>query len=291
MPADFLTAAIRQLEAAGIDTARLDAEVLLAEAAGISRIEILTGTSVLSAEALNRFESMVARRAAREPLAYIVGRKEFFSLDFEVTPAVLIPRPETEFLVSAALEAIAGKPGARVLDIGTGSGAIAIAIAINAPGAVVTATDISADALAVARRNARRHGVNDRMRCALADVYDTRDGEAPPGIFDLIVSNPPYVGANSVAQLAPEILMHEPRVALSDDGDGLEFYRRIARGARSHLSADAQLMVEAGAGQDRAIVEIFERAGLAPLGVINDLAGIPRVVKAANPQGVSHSQT
>ncbi|HUA34870.1 MAG TPA: peptide chain release factor N(5)-glutamine methyltransferase [Candidatus Binataceae bacterium] len=282
MAADILAAAIHRLEAADIETARLDAEVLLAEAAQVSRVEILTGTLVVSSEALHKFDSMVTRRAAREPVAYIVGHKEFFSLDFEVTHAVLIPRPETEFLVSAALEAIAGKPGARVLDIGTGSGAIAIAIAVNAPGAIVTAADISAEALAIARRNARQHRVDDRMSCALADVYEALDNSEVLGTFDLIVSNPPYVSEKSLAQLAPEILIHEPRVALTDHSDGLQFYRRIAQGARSHMTDDAQLMVEAGAGQDHAIVEIFERAGLAPNGVINDLAGIPRVVIASN---------
>lgn len=287
MAADILAAAIRRLEAAGIDTARLDAELLLAEAAHLSRIELLTNPNALSAEEAQRFDAMVSRRVAREPLAYIVGHKEFFSLDFEVTRAVLIPRPETEFLVSAALEAIGDAPRARVLDIGTGSGAIAIAIAVNAPGAIVTAVDISADALAVAERNARRHGVHDRMRLALADVYETRAAQPPLGIFDVIVSNPPYVSEASVTGLAPEILEHEPRVALSDGGDGLEFYRRIARDARAHMGVDAQLMVEAGAGQTQAIIAIIKSAGLEPRGVITDLAGIPRVVKASNSRTTS----
>jgi release factor glutamine methyltransferase len=280
MLADIVAAAARRLEAAGIDTARLDAELLMAAAAGVSRVEVLTNAVVPSAEALSRYAAMIARRAAREPLAYIVGHKEFFSLDFEVTPAVLIPRPETEFLVSAALEAIAHKRDARVLDIGTGSGAIAIAIAINAPSAIVTATDISRDALAVAQRNARRHGVESRFRLALGDVYDTNDSSKPLGVFDLIVSNPPYVSEAEVTKLAPEIRLHEPPVALSDGADGLEFYRRIAKGARTHLTQHGELIVEAGAGQHQAIAEIFTSAGLTIRDTIRDLASIPRVVIA-----------
>src|SRR5580692_8139705 len=144
--------ASRRLAAAGIESSHLDAQLLMAEAAGITRESVVTGSIDLSPAILKKFDALIARREKREPVAYIVGHKEFFSLDFEVTPAVLIPRPETEFVVGAALECIAEKASARVLDIGTGSGAIAIAIAVNAPDAQVTALDISADALALASR-------------------------------------------------------------------------------------------------------------------------------------------
>ena len=178
------TQASRRLAAAGIESSRLDAELLLAAAAGVTREAVVTGSIDLSSAILKKFDAMVARREKREPVAYIVGHKEFYSLDFEVTPAVLIPRPETEFVVSAALECIAGKANARVLDIGTGSGAIAIAIAVNAPTRSVTAVDISADALAggVAQRKASSsRGSNELRR---ADCFDILDGGAALGTFD-----------------------------------------------------------------------------------------------------------
>jgi release factor glutamine methyltransferase len=281
---DVIAAAAQRLDAAGIDTARLDAEILMAEAMGVSRVEVLASRGAASPQTLERFETLLARRLAREPIAYIVGHKEFFSLEFEVTPAVLIPRPETEFLVTAALGAISRKPGARLLDIGTGSGAIAIAFVAHAPGAIITAVDISAAALAVARRNANRHGVTDQMRLVRADLYEVLDGGSPLGRFDVIASNPPYIGAAEVAKLAPEIRMHEPVVALTDCGDGLDFYRRIAAGAREHLAPEGQVMVEIGAGQQSAIAEIFARAGLEVRAIINDLEGIARVLTAEWPR-------
>jgi release factor glutamine methyltransferase len=277
---DLVSAAARTLERAGIESARLDAEVLMAEAAGISRAEVVAASVTPTEGAFARFEVMVARRAAREPLAYIVGHKEFFSLDFEVTPDVLIPRPETELLVHEALEIVGRKPIARVLDIGIGSGAIAIAIAVNAPGAQVVAVDISPAALEVAHRNAARHRVEGRMRLLLADVYKPRDSGEPLGHFDVIAANPPYVDRAGVANLEPEIRLHEPRAALTDEGDGLEFYRRIAGGASAHLNKGGKVLVEIGAGQQSMIEWIFERCGLEVMSVVADLVGIPRVLKA-----------
>jgi release factor glutamine methyltransferase len=267
------------LERAGVESPRLDAELLLAEAAGCTRERVLAGLAEISADGSARFAEMLARRAAREPLAYIVGHKEFYSIDLEVTPAVLIPRPETETVVAAALEFIARRPAARILDLGTGSGAIAIAIAVNAPGASVTATDISDSALAVARRNATCAGVAARVALRRADCFDVRDGGAQLGRFDLIVSNPPYVGALEAVRLAPEITHYEPALAVSAGGDGLAIVRRIAAGARARLERSGALMVEVGAGQADAVAALFRDAGLSRVGVINDLAGIPRVVR------------
>jgi release factor glutamine methyltransferase len=277
---DRVLTAARRLERAGIESARLDAEVLMAEAAGVSRAEVVAGSFNPTEETLARFDAMVARRAAREPLAYIVGHKEFFSLDFEVTPDVLIPRPETETLVHEALEIVGRKPLTKVLDIGTGSGAIAIAIAVNAPGAQVVAVDISPAALYVARRNAARHRVEGRVRLLLADVYQPIEGDEPLGHFDVIAANPPYVAVDGVAKLEPEIRAHEPRVALTDEGDGLEFYRRIAAGASAYLNKSGTVLAEIGAGQASAIEQIFTRSGLEVMSVITDLAGIPRVLKS-----------
>ncbi len=276
---DRVSDAALKLKRAGIESARLDAEVLMAEAAGVSRAEVFAGSINLTKEALVRFEAMVTRRAAREPLAYIVGHKEFFSLDFEVTPDVLIPRPETETLVHEALEIVGRKPIARVLDIGTGSGAIAIAIGVNAPGAQVVAVDISPAALEVARRNAARHRVEGRLQLLVADVYRPLESDEPLGQFDVIASNPPYVDSAGVANLESEIRSHEPRVALTDESDGLEFYRRIAAGASAHLHNGGTVLVEIGAGQTSDIEQIFARSGLEMMSVISDLAGIPRVLK------------
>lgn len=277
---DAIDRAARRLAASGVESAWLDAELLMAAAAGVTRAEILSGGAVLSSETLARFDAMLARRTKREPLAYIVGHKEFYSLDFEVSPAVLIPRPETELAVTAALEAIELVRDPRVLDIGTGSGAIAIAIAANAPAARVTATDISPRALALAARNAVRHRVADRVSFRRADRFEVLDAEPPLGHFDLIVSNPPYIDDGALAGLEPEVRGYEPHVALAAGSDSLNFFRAIASGARVHLGGGGELIVEVGAGQAAAVAQIFDRAGLRVVSVLDDLAGLPRVVRA-----------
>jgi release factor glutamine methyltransferase len=257
---------------AGIDPARLDAEVLLAHACGASRASLMAGMNVPS-DAAARFRRMIARRVAREPIAYIIGSKEFFSLDFEVTPAVLIPRPETESLVEAALKFLAIRPNSRVLDIGTGSGAIAIAIAANAPNVQIKAIDISQEALEVARRNAIRHRCTDRLDLIAADLFSDDASR-----FDLIVSNPPYVADGDFETLQPEIRLHEPRVALTFGTDGLDMYRRIAAASRARLTPEGAVMVEIGAGQASEVEALFRRAGFSKIDVIRDLAGIERVI-------------
>jgi len=272
--------ASRKLAESGIESSRLDAELLLAKAAGVTREAVVIGSIALSSAILKKFDELLARREKREPIAYILGHKEFYSLDFEVTPAVLIPRPETEFVVSAALECIAGKADARVLDIGTGSGAIAIAIAVNAPQAHVTAVDISADVLAVASRNARRHRVEDRVTIRRGDCFDVRDGGAALGTFAAIVSNPPYLDDSEVAALEPDVHRYEPRVALSAGASGLDVLQRITMGARTLLETNGELIVEMGAGHAGDVVGLIARAGLSVVSVINDFAGHQRVVRA-----------
>jgi release factor glutamine methyltransferase len=272
--------AARRLAAAGIDSAKLDAQVLLAESAGVTRAEAVTGSIDRTPAVLKKFEAMVARREKREPIAYILGHKEFYSLDFEVTPAVLIPRPETEFVVGAALESIAAKANARVLDIGTGSGAIAIAIAVNAPSARVTATDISADALEVASRNARRHRVEDRVTFRRADCFEVLDGGPALAAFDVIAANPPYLHDAEIATLDPDVLCYEPHVALTAGRDGFDVLSRIASAAARHLSFEGELIFEVALGQASIVSKLVEEAGLRAAGVINDLAGHPRVVHA-----------
>ena len=277
---ELIDQASRRLAAVGIESSRLDAEVLLAKAAGVTREFAITGSFDLSTETLKKFEAVIARRERREPVAYIVGHKEFYSLDFEVTPAVLIPRPETEFVVGAALECIVRKANPRLLDIGTGSGAIAIAIAVNAPSAQITAVDISADAIAVGSRNALRHRVEDRVTFRRGDCFHMLDGGAALGMFDAIVSNPPYLDEAEIAALEPDVRGFEPRVALISGTGGLDILRRIAVGASANLADEGELIVEVGMGQAPVVAKLFEEAGMSVVAVINDFAGHQRVVRA-----------
>jgi len=276
----MIEAAVHRLAAAGLESARLDTELLMAAAAGVTRAAAITGSIELSPAAQKKFDAMIARREKREPVAYILGRKEFYSLDLEVSPVVLIPRPESEIVVGAALEFIAGRPHARVLDVGTGSGAIAIAIAVNAPHACVTAVDISADAISVAARNARRHGVEDRVKIRRADCFDVLDGGAALGIFEVIASNPPYLDDAEIGALELDVRGYEPQIAMSAGIGGLDILSRIAAGAPQHLADDGELIVEVAAGQAAAVANIVAAAGLRVVAVINDFAGHPRVVRA-----------
>jgi release factor glutamine methyltransferase len=281
---DAVTAVARacaRLARAGVESARLDAELLMAVAAGVSRARLIAGGVEIDQAGADRFEWMVARRQAREPLAYIVGHREFFSLDFAVGPGVLIPRPETETVVEAALELLRGRPAATVLDIGTGSGAIAIAIAKNAPKAQIVALDISNVALEVAADNARRHRCAGRVAFLRGDCFAAlEDGVPPLDPFDLIVSNPPYIAETEFAAMTPEVCDFEPRVALAGGRDGLNFYRGIAAGLARWLAQDGEVILEVGAGQADAVEAMMRSAGCAVSARKRDLAGIDRVVRA-----------
>lgn len=278
-----LTDAAAILAAAGIDTPRFDAELLLAVAAGADRASLYGGRVALDDAARERLAEMVELRARRMPLAYIVGRREFFSLEIEVAPGVLIPRPETETLVAAALGRLRERAGLRVLDLGCGSGAIVIALAVNAPQARYVASDLSEDALEIAAHNAARHGVAGRIEFRHADLFAPLDGAGEFGRFDLIVSNPPYIADAELARLAPEIRDFEPRVALAGGADGLDFCRRLARALNAHLEPGATVAVEVGAGQARQVAEMFGAAGLTDIALDRDLAGVERVVRGVKP--------
>jgi release factor glutamine methyltransferase len=277
---ELIEAASVQLDRAGVDTPRLDAEVMLAEATGRSRTDVMFGAIAIDAHARSRFDAMIGRRARREPLAYIIGHKEFYSIEFQVTPAVLIPRPETEVVVAVALEFLAERSRARVLDLGTGVGAIAVAIAANATHVEVVASDISIAGLEVAARNTDRQGLRDRVEFRHADCFDPLDGAGPLGRFDLIVSNPPYVRDDAIAGLQPEIARWEPRAALSGGPDGLALYRRIARDSCAHSEADSRVIFELGDRQAEAVRRILSDSGCTGITTIPDLAGSPRVISA-----------
>lgn len=278
-----LTDAAAILAAAGIDTPRFDAELLLAVAAGADRASLYGGRVELDDAARERLAEMVELRARRMPLAYIIGRREFFSLDIDVAPGVLIPRPETETLVAAALSLMRDRPGPRVLDLGCGSGAIAIALAVNAPQARYVASDLSEDALEIAAHNAARHGVAGRIEFRHADFFAPLDGAGEFGRFDLIVSNPPYIADAELAGLAPEIRDFEPRVALAGGPDGLASYRRLMAGLSAHLAPGGTVAVEVGAGQARQVAAMFGTAGLTEIETERDLAGVERVVRGVKP--------
>jgi len=256
----------------GIDSPRLDAELLLADTLGLDRVGLyLNFERPLQAEELANYREKVRRRAGREPLAYILGATEFWSLPLKVTPAVLIPRPDTELLVEEALKRLAG--ATQVLDVGTGSGALAIALVHECAEWTVTAIDVSATALAVAAENARANGVAERIAFMEADLADL-----PAGPFDLVVSNPPYISTGDLAGLMPEVGDFEPHLALDGGADGLAAYRALAGQVSRVLAADGWLLVEVGIGQASSVRELFTEAGLAEIFTARDLAGIERVV-------------
>ncbi|HEY1269905.1 MAG TPA: peptide chain release factor N(5)-glutamine methyltransferase [Candidatus Binatia bacterium] len=271
--------AVAQLTAVGIDSARLDAEMLMAETLRIERSRLfLNRDGMLDDAALARFSELVARRANGEPVSYITGRREFWSLDLVVTPAVLTPRPETELLVETSLKLIAAKSSPHILDLGTGSGAIAVALAKEIPGAEIVATDIFREALEIARANARRHGVANRISFFAGDVFTPV--AAMTGGFDLIVSNPPYIRRADIAALPRDVRDYEPRIALDGGADGLDFYRRIVTEAPDYLLDGGFVAVEIGAGMGPEVAGLFTNAGFADVRIEKDLAGLERVVSA-----------
>ena len=231
----------------GIDQPRAGAEVLLAHVLGTERIQLyLNFDRPLAPDELASYRELIRRRAAHEPTQYITGRQEFWSLQFTVTPAVLIPRPETELLVEKALELVSDS-SKRVLDLGTGSGAIAVALAHECKTVQIVAADNSWAALQVARGNAARHHVSERIALVATDLFEGFSSSGP--LFEVIISNPPYIGEEEFCQLAPEIRVYEPRTALLAGPRGLAFIRRIIGEAPAYLKPGGSLLVEIGAGQ------------------------------------------
>jgi release factor glutamine methyltransferase len=265
-------AALRERLGAASPSAALDAEILVAHAAGTGRSALAADPDrPLCPEELLALESLARRRLAGEPVAYLTGRQEFWSLELEVTPDVLVPRPETELAVERVLAALGDGGRPAVLDLGTGSGAIALAVADERPDAAVTATDVSAAALAVAQRNATRLGLRN-LRFLEGSWFDPLAGSR----FDVIVSNPPYVAAGDPALVA---LAREPRAALLGGIDGLDAIEAIVSAAPSHLEPGGWLIVEHGAAQGAAVRAHFAAAGLAAVATRRDLAGHERVTE------------
>jgi release factor glutamine methyltransferase len=266
----------RQLQAAGRASARLEAELLLAQVLGRPRSHLLAHAGEpLAPEAAARYGSLLARAAAGEPLAYLTGRREFWTLTLTVSPAVLIPRPETELAVERCLALLADEPTARVCDLGTGAGGIALALAAERPDWRITATDLSVAALEVARANAHRLGFT-RVEFLLGDWLAPLAART----FELIVSNPPYIAMHDPAL---DALGHEPRHALTPGATGLEALLRLIREARAHINAGGWLVLEHGADQREAVAAALVEAGYARVRCHRDLAGHDRISEGQRP--------
>jgi release factor glutamine methyltransferase len=263
----------------GIPSARLDTEVLLAFCLKRDRLEFLKNPEMrISKTQLTDFKKLIARRMKWEPVAYIAGRKEFWSFTLEVNQDVLIPRPDTEVLVEETLNICRtqdfNKP--RILDIGTGSGAIALALAKELPQSKIVATDISPAALTVAKKNTRKLGLAKQIEFLRGDLF-----EPVNGIFDIIVSNPPYIADQEYQQLPPGVKDYEPKEALWAGQTGVEFYEKLIYQSKKHLKDDGWLLLEIGAKQEQAVRGLMEDSGFYDsITVRRDYAGLPRVVRA-----------
>lgn len=270
----FLMAQFRD---AGIDTAEIDARLLLMVAANLTHSDIIMrGTDNLTGEALERVSEYSARRLSGEPVDHILGRREFYGRDFRVTKDVLSPRPETEMLIDAALEIIKFKPEARLLDLGTGSGAIIISILAEAKNTTGVAVDLSEAALAVAAENAAQHDVAGRLTLRRGSWFDPVSGR-----FDIILSNPPYITDAAMKNLGREVKNYDPDLALRGGEDGLAAYREIISQAPHHLTAGGFLLLEIGYDQGASVSALLLEAGYAEISVHKDISGHDRMIKAA----------
>ena len=265
----------------GAENPRLDAEVLLAEARGCRRIELYTAFNELADEPVRTvFRELVRRRADGMPVAYLVGRREFYSAEFRVTPQVLIPRPETEFIITTLLDLVgdARQSELTIADVGTGSGILAVCLAAELPAAKVIATDVSSDALTIAKTNAKQHNVQDRIEFVETDLLEL----VPAGpTFDFIVSNPPYVSQSEYLELDPTVRDFEPERALVAGPTGAEVIERLLVQAAARLKPSAALIVEISPMIERRVHELFQASGqFEAVETVRDLAQLPRVVFA-----------
>lgn len=266
---------------AGISSARLEAQLLLAHVLRCSRMQLYTGfDKPLAEEELTGYRELIKRRLGGEPVAYLLGEHEFWGLPFFIDASVLVPRPDTETVIEVARGARPERAApCRVLDLCTGSGAIAVSLAKELPAAQVIATDVSPEAVAIARRNAERNKVSERVDVRLGDLWDAVAGER----FDLIASNPPYIASAVIPTLSAEVL-REPKLALDGGADGLVFYDRICAAARVHLEPGGALVVEHGFDQADAVRERFEAAGFERVTLVHDLGKNPRVTWGIAPR-------
>lgn len=265
-----------RFRAAEIDTPEIDARFLAEAALGFSRADLVWHEDdPIAPDASKRLEAFAVRRLAGEPVARIIGVKQFYGLDFALNAATLVPRPETELIVSLALQTLAGRDKPRILDLGTGSGCIAIALLVELPEAVAVAVDLSAEALSAAESNSGRHEVANRLSLLAGSWFDP----LPAGErYDLIVSNPPYIESGVIPSLQPEVRDFDPNLALDGGVDGLSAYRTILAGAGEHLTPAGTLILEIGAGQADAVETLARASGFLTMRLEKDLAGLDRAL-------------
>ncbi len=276
--ASLLRAGEAELERAGVPEARREASSLLAAALGSDRTFLIAHPDrVPETGPKKRYLDLIARRAGREPFHYIIGKKEFYGLEFRVTPAVLIPRPETEMLVARSIECLQEFEAPRFCEVGVGTGCISVAILVNTSRATGIGLDISGPAIEIARQNAEYHDVGERIELRRSDLFA---GLAPLEKFDLIVSNPPYVPEGDIENLQPEVRDHEPFIALTGGDDGLSVGRRLVGVSPSFLKPGGVLLFEFGFDQAEAVLREFGADVWASAETESDLQGIPRMVKA-----------
>ena len=274
-----LQEATTALERAGVENAAANAEWMMADVIGCSRPALpLHWAKPLEPAQIQRWQSLLTGRTNRIPLQHLLGTAQFCGLEFEVNRSVLVPRPETELLAEAAWAVAAVKESAVVLDVGTGSGCLAVAVGVHAKETIVHALDVSSAALNMARANAERHGVADRITFHEGDALMALPSG---GLFDVIVSNPPYIPSLEIESLQVEVRDHDPRLALDGGADGLDFYRSLARHGLSRLQPDGRLLLEVGDGQAGAVVELITAQGGRVLEVLPDLNNIERIVVAS----------
>ncbi len=277
---DILNQAVQKLRSEGVDRPRTNAELLLAAVLNVKKIDLyLNRDRILTSRQIEKFNQFLRERISGRPLQYILGSTEFFGLEFEVNERVLIPRPETEILVETIIENIRGVLQPRIVDLGTGSGAIGISLAKSLKNSFVFATDISAQALKVAEKNARRHGVDEQIEFGQGDLFEPLKDKNLEGTVDCVVSNPPYVSEEEFNNLPREVSDYEPIVALKTDEEGTSFHRKMIENCLDFLNESGILAVEVGLGQAAKVTDLIRgRKGFRRAEIKKDLGGIERIV-------------
>ena len=280
---EVLNQAVEKLRSEGIDRPRTNAELLLGAVLHVNKIDLyLNRDLVLTSQQIEKYDHFLQERISGRPLQYIIGSTEFFGLEFKVSEHVLIPRPETETLVEIVIERLKSNPSPKIIDIGTGSGAIAVSLAKNLTNSSVIATDISPDALIVAKDNARMNKVEGQIEFLPGDLFDPLKHRHLEGTIDGIVSNPPYVSQEEFDQLPKEVRGYEPVVALKSNQDGISFHKRIIEGSVDFLKSDGILALEVGLGQARQVAAFLEEFDkFKHVEIKKDLGGIERIVVSA----------
>lgn len=274
---EALNSASNYLQNKGIKSSRLSAELLLSHVLNCKRLELyLSFDRPLQKSEIDSYRELLKRRSTFEPLQYIIGKVEFYGLEFEVNQSVLIPRPETELLVEAVIESVAKDERINILDIGSGSGNISIALAKNIPSCTVVGIDISEEAIETSTRNAKLNGVESQLMFVKKNILNGI--EINENSFDVVVSNPPYVSVADFVNLDPELRLYEPQIALTDESDGLSFYRNISVLSRSLLKNNGKLFFEIGAGQSDAVKKILIDSNYKNIVIIKDYSDIERVI-------------